>query len=235
VRLIRILLVLAFIFASNFCKDIVFNNPLDPDFSKEDLKIIKEIRTSLSGAGDICYDGEKLWKVDKYGRVTAIDILSGLSIREITGYSGTGIAYLNGSIFISSGDNYLVSLDALSGEFEENILTKEIYFSYIASMNGFLVGFDSRSSEFLEFDPETGNVRVLFKLSGFTIGGISEFNNLILVTEKITNSVYLFDTRGNISDIYNSPIGNIEGITVDENLYIYLFSLNGEIYKVSIP
>ena len=44
----------------NCCKDIAFNNPLDPNASKEVLKVIRIIETSLMGRGDISYDGGKL-------------------------------------------------------------------------------------------------------------------------------------------------------------------------------
>ena len=73
----------------NSCKDIVFNNPLDPDASAEAVQIIKVITTSLSGKGDICFDGEKFWKIENYGSLNAFDMESGTIIRTFTSYHVT--------------------------------------------------------------------------------------------------------------------------------------------------
>ena len=52
-KLRTIAYILVCIFLFNSCRDVIFNNPLDPDASRELLKIIKTLSTNLGGEGDI--------------------------------------------------------------------------------------------------------------------------------------------------------------------------------------
>ncbi len=234
-KLKKIILLSVFIISFNSCKDIIFNNPLDPNASKGVMKTVKIFSTAFKGEGDICFDGEKLWKISPYGRLIAFDIESGAKIRELSVEGGYGISYYNDKIFIGLSYDYLILINSLSGELEQNLLTPNIYFKFITVRQNKIIGFDTKSSYFIEFDLVSYKKRELFNLSGFNIGGISMYGEDIIITEKDTDSVYLFDEQGGVKAVYSAPTNNITGVAVDNNLYIYLASADGKIYKVILP
>ena len=192
-KLKKIIYLLVFIIFFSSCKDIIFNNPLDPNASKGVLKTVKIITTNVTGDGDLCYDGEKLWKISPFGRLVALDIDSGAKIREFSGFGGDGADYYNEKIYISSGYDYLTLVNVLSGDLEQNLLTSNTYFKFIAFKDGKIIGFDTKSSYFIEFNLETYEKKKLFRLTGFNIGGISVYGDDLIITEKDSDSVYLFE------------------------------------------
>ena len=48
----KIILISVFIILFNACKDVIFNNPLDPGASKAQFQVIKVISTPVYGPGD---------------------------------------------------------------------------------------------------------------------------------------------------------------------------------------
>ena len=123
------------------CKNIVFNNPLDPNASKAVLDIIRVLETGLSGPGDICFDGEKFWKINSFGNLTAFDRESGIVIRSFSSDPGTGITFLRDKIYLCNGlgENMLVSVDPLSGDVINRVSTREIQPAFLASANNRLL------------------------------------------------------------------------------------------------
>jgi len=235
VKLKTIVLVLVCIFLFSTCKDVIFNNPLDPDASRELLKIIKNISTDLSGEGDITNDGEKLWKINSVGGVYAFDIESGVIIRSISGITGTGICLVEDRLFICDGSNILYSYDSLSGDLLDQISTTDIYPAFLSSFNGLIFLFDLRSSSFFQYDPITGSSEQLFQVTGFEVGGVEIFREGILFSDRNTNTIYYYSMEGEMINMYLSPATSTQGLTVDSSDYIYLLTLDGQLYKVSLP
>jgi len=219
----------------NSCKDIVFNNPLDPEASAEAVQIIKVISTTLSGKGDICFDGEKFWKIESYGALNAFDMESGTIIRTYSVDSGTGVIFFDNELYTCKGENTLISLDPLSGEILNRLSTGDLYPGFLTTDFNSLIIYDLRSSSFFEYNPKTGASKRLFQVTGLAIGGIEIYGNGILVTDMNSNSIYYFDITGAILNVFRSPAGNVGGITVDSRNYVYLFTLDGKIYKISLP
>jgi hypothetical protein len=219
------------------CKDIVFNNPLDPDASKEVVKVIKVIHTPLSGLGDFAYDGEKLWKINPFGNLTALDRESGITIRSFFTTGGTGVTFYNDGIYTCNGEgeNQLVRIDPLSGDTLNRITTGDIYPAFLASSGSTFVLFDIRSSGVFQYDPDTGAATRLFEVTGFNIGGMAMYKGGLLIADMNTDTLYRFQLDGGVSDVYSSPASGIGGLAVDNSNYVYLFILDGNIYKVSLP
>jgi outer membrane protein assembly factor BamB len=226
---------LAFIISFSSCKDIIFNNPLDPNASKGVMKTIKIITTDYIGAGDICYDGEKIWKISPSGKLIAFDTESGTKIRELTSSGGLGIDYYKDKLYTCSGDDYLSLINVLSGDLEQNLLTSNIYYKFIIINDNKIIGFDTKSSYFIELNLDSFEKKQLFKLTGFNMGGISMFGSDIIITEKDSNSVYIFDTNGKVKGVYSVPSSGVEGVAVDNGFNIYLSFSDGKIYKVILP
>jgi len=219
------------------CKDIAFNNPLDPNASRDVLRIIRVMQTQLSGEGDICFDGEKLWKIDLMGNLSAIDRESGVIIRSFSAVGGTGVGFLYDRVYICNGEreNLLYTIDPLSGDVLERYSTQNLYPLLITQAGGNLLLFDLRSEGIFQYTPETGQAQRLFELSGITPGGMAVYRDGLLVTDKTTDIVYYFALNGDVRDVFSSPATGIGGIAVDSSNYIYLFMLDGNIYKVSLP
>ncbi len=219
------------------CKDIVFNNPLDPNASKDVLTIIRVIETALAGRGDLSFDGEKIWKIDLSGNLVAIDRESGVVIRSFATDPGTGISFFRNKIYICNGEgeNILVSIDPLSGDILNRAATREIQAGFLTAANDRLLVFDVRSSGIFEYDPETGDSTRLFEISGLDIGGIARYKDGILISDMNTDTIYLFDLNGKPNGVFSSPTPGVGGLTVDTSDYVYLFMLDGKIYKVSLP
>lgn len=227
--------VLACIILFSSCQDVIFNNPLDPNASREILKIIKNISTSLSGDGDITFDGEKFWKINTSGSVYAFDIESGVTIRSIPGINGTGICIIANRLYVCDGSNILLSYDSLSGDLLDQISTTDIYPAFLSGYNGLIILYDLRSSSFFQYDPISGSSDQLFQVTGFEIGGIEVYGEEILFSDLNTNTIYHYSMEGDMINMYLSPANNTRGLTVDSSEYIYLLTLDGQLYKVSLP
>lgn len=234
-KLQKIVLILVFIISFNSCKDVIFDNPFDPNASVEGLKLIKVIPTSLRGKGDICFDGEKIWKISEYGNLIAFDIETGIIIRTIQSIKGTGLCFFRDKIYVCNGENILYFLDSLSGDIIGQNSTTDICPAYLCAIDGFLIIYDLRSTSFFKYNPETGDSIRLFQASGINIGGIEIYKEGILVSDMNSGSIYHFFLNGEIKNVFRSPVNDITGLTVDANNYIYLFTLDGKINKVSIP
>lgn len=219
------------------CKDIVFNNPLDPNASKDVLTVIRVIETTLAGRGDLSFDGEKIWKIDLSGNLVAIDRESGIVIRSFTTDPGTGVSFFKDKIYICSGEgeNILVSVDPLSGDILNRVSTREIHAGFLTSTNDQLLVFDVRSSGVFEYNPETGDSTRLFEISGLNVGGIALYKDGLLISDMNTDTIYRFGLSGDVINVFSSPASGVGGLTVDTSDYVYLFMLDGKIYKVSLP
>ncbi|MCX6581542.1 MAG: hypothetical protein NT166_15315 [Candidatus Aminicenantes bacterium] len=221
------------------CKDIAFNNPLDPNASKEVLKIIRVIETPLGGRGDAMFDGEKIWKISLYGDLSAIDRESGAIIRSFSIEPGAGVGFFRDVIYSCNGqgENILYTVDPLSGDILDRISTRDIYPGYLAASvaDDRLIIYDVRSAGIFSYDPETGGALRLFAASGMSVGGIEVYKGGLLVTDMNTDAIYLFAMNGSVINVFLSPAPGIGGVAVDNSDYIYLFMMDGKIYKVSLP
>lgn len=219
------------------CKDIAFNNPLDPNASRAALKVDRVVETPLAGRGDITFDGEKFWKINAMGTLNAFDRESGTLIRSFSTPAGTGVAILKNNIYVCNGqgNNILYVIEPLSGEPVRDVPTQELYPGFICTSGDRLILYDTRSSGVFEYDPETGDSQRLFELSGFTLGGMDVFRDGLLVTDTATDSIYRFSLSGQVLDSFSSPAPGVGGIAVDGSDYIYLFMMDGNLYKVSLP
>jgi len=214
VKLKIIVLILVSITIFNSCRDISFNNPLDPNASKEAAKLIKIIDTTVSGIGDIDYKEGKIWKTTLSGTYM-IDVESGTIIRSISGKSGIGIALFEGKLYVCNSDNNIQVYDSLSGELVKQILTSNIYPQYCCFLEEKLIVFDSSSKS-------------------IALSGLCTYNGGLLVANDQTDSIYSFSMGGEILKVFRSPATDIVGITSDDNI-IYISNINGQIYKVSLP
>jgi outer membrane protein assembly factor BamB len=222
------------------CKDIIFNNPLDPDASKDVVQVIRVIETSLSGLGDIAFDGEKFWKIDRSGILTAFDRETGIVIRSFSVEPGSGVGFFNDLIYFCSGyggqeENILYTVDPLSGDILNRLPTRELYPRVLTAVDNGLVLFDVRSSGIFAYDPETGDSFRLFEVSGINIGGIAAYKGGLLITDMNTDSIYRFSLSGEVLTVFSSPASGIGGIAADYSDYVYIFMLDGKVYKVSLP
>jgi len=240
VKWVKTVLLSVIIILFNFfysCKDIVFNNPLDPNASKDVLTVIRVIETTLAGRGDLSFDGEKFWKIDLAGNLVAIDRESGIVIRSFSTDPGTGVSFFRDKIYICNGEgeNILVSVDPLSGDILNRVSTREIHAGFLADTNDRLLIFDVRSSGIFEYDPETGDSIRLFEISGLNVGGIALYKDGLLISDMNTDTIYRFTLSGDVIGVFSSPVSGLGGLTVDASDYVYLFMLDGKIYKVSLP
>ena len=231
----KIVLLLACIILFNNCKDVLFNNPLDPDASRDALRVLKVVDTTIAGAGDLAYDGEKLWRISETGRLYALDVETGLVIRSLLTEGASGVAFLQDIIYLSNDTNRMWAIEPLSGDLLTQISTVELVPRYLAPLDFALLVFDSRSNGFFRYDPELGRRDFLFKVSGMAPGGIAVFKGGVLVTETATDSVYHFTMGGDLVAAYRSPASGVCGVTVDYRDNIFLLTTDGAIYKVSLP
>jgi outer membrane protein assembly factor BamB len=215
----------------------VFNNPLDPDASRDVLEVVRIIETALSGTGDIAFDGEKFWKIDASGALTAFDRESGMEIRSFYIAPGTGVAFFDNQVYIcgSQEENILYAVDPLSGDIMNRISTRDLYPGFLAARANRMVLFDVRSSGVFEYDPQSGYSQRLFEISGLDIGGIALYKNGLLISDMNTDSIYRFSLSGEVLDVFSSPAAGTGGLAVDSSDYIYIFMQDGKIYKVSLP
>lgn len=235
---VKIGFISVFIILFNYsCKDIIFNNPLDPNASKDVLTIIRVIETDIGGRGDLSFDGEKIWKIDLSGNLVAIDRESGVMIRSFSTDPGTGVSFFRDKIYLCNGEgeNILVSVDPLSGDILNRVSTREIHAAFLTGNTDQLLVFDVRSSGIFEYDPETGDSTRLFEVSGLNIGGIAVYKEGLLISDMNTDTIYRFTLNGDVISVFSSPASGVGGLTVDSSDYVYLFMLDGKIYKVSLP
>ena len=237
---VKTVLISVFIILFNFfysCKDIIFNNPLDPNASKDVLTILRVIETTLAGRGDLSFDGEKIWKIDLSGKLVAVDRESGIVIRSFSTDPGTGVSFFKDKIYLCNGEgeNILVSIDPLSGDILNRVSTREIHAAFLTGTSDQLLVFDVRSSGIFEYDPETGASTRLFEISGLNIGGIAVYKGGLLISDMNTDTIYRFTLSGDVISVFSSPASGVGGLTVDTGDYVYLFMLDGKIYKVSLP
>jgi outer membrane protein assembly factor BamB len=224
-------------FSLGACKDIVFNNPLDPNGSKDVVKVIKIIDTPLSGIGDLTFDGEKLWKINPFGNLTAVDRETGTVIRSFFSVPGTGISFYGDAIYIAGNEdqNIIVTVDPLSGDVLTQISARDVFPRFLAAGNGILYVYDERSSGIFQFDPIGGDAQRLFELSGLNIGGMAFYKGGLLISDMNSDSLYRFTISGEPIAVYTSPAAGIGGLSVDNSDYVYLFTLDGNLYKVTLP
>lgn len=230
-----ILFVWAFFIFFESCKDIIFNNPLDPDASIETPMVVKIVSTNLIGEGDLAYDGEKFWKISTAGGLYAVDVESGIIIRSLSVRPGTGVAILKDKIYACFGENILYSYDPLSGDLIDQISTLELYPTFLSTLDDRLLLYDQRSNTFYRYEPETGSQEQLFHISGVDIGGIESYAGGVLFVDKKSNSIYYYSLDGGLINVYLSPAAGTVAISTDNGSYIFLLTLDGQLYKVSLP
>ncbi|MCP5049479.1 MAG: hypothetical protein GY940_20075 [bacterium] len=235
--LLGVLAIILSIALSVSCKDIIFNNPLDPDASKEVVAIVRVFDTLLGDRGDIAYDGEKFWKIDPSGNLTAFDRESGTIIRSFFNIGGTGVGFFKDSLWLcgTGSENILVIVDPLSGDTLNQISTRDLFPGFLAGTGGQLIIYDTRSAGIFDYDPDTGDAVRLFEIPGINVGGIALYKGGLLVSDMNTDSLYRFALNGSVIDVYSSPAAGIGGVGVDAGEFVYLFMLDGKVYKVSLP
>lgn len=183
------------------------------------------------------YDGEKFWKIDDFGNLTALDRESGTVIRSFSAEPGTGVAFFRDVIYFCNADggNILNTLDPLSGDIINRIPTTDISPAFLSSSNDQLVVYDLRSAGIFYYEPDSGVSQRLFGVAGLDIGGIAAYKDGILISDMNTDSIYRFTWNGEVKQVFSSPVSGIGGIAVDESNYVYIFILEGKLYKVSLP
>jgi hypothetical protein len=219
----------------NACRDITFNNPLDPDASRANLTIQNVFSTQVSGPGDICFDGEKIWKASDRGNATAFDTESGATIRSFLFAPSNGIAFLNRRLYLCGQENQINVFDPLSGTLITRISTAEIYPRLLAAGMDELLVFDSRSESVFTLDPESLEIRRLFQLPGLETGGMEFFGDSLLVSDLSSNALYRLTLAGSVEDVFRSPLESTAGVCKDDRGFLYLMSLNGQVAKVTLP
>jgi len=219
----------------NGCRDVVFNNPLDPDASRTNLTIQRVFSTFLSGPGDICFDGEKIWKAGAGGSISAFDTESGTTIRSFVLTPATGIAFLDRRLYLCGEKNEIDVFDPMSGILITRISTSRIYPRLLAARENDLLLFDSRSESIFSLNPESGEITRLFQLSGLAAGGMEFFEGSLLITDSAGDTLYRFTPGGDVIDVFRSPLGGITGVSKDDRGYVYLMGLDGQVAKVTLP
>ena len=218
------------------CRDVIFDNPFDPNVSRVEVKIIKIIDTTLSGNGGLCFDGEKIWLASENGIIYALDIDSGVILREIhVGGTPTGITFFKGLLYISLGqEGTILLVDPLSGDILNEIPLGD-RLPYLLTNDGvLLILYDAKSQSIYSFDEQTGNLGFMFKITGFQPSGLEIWNGNLVLVERKNLSIYVFSTAGDILKNYSSPTNYPGGITRDNQNNFYLFSTDGKIYKISL-
>ena len=226
------LLVLIIVFDS--CRDVIFDNPFDPNASKIEVKILKIIDTTLSGNGDMCFDGEKLWFASENGSLYAINPESGTIIREISvGGTLSGITFFKGMLYVSLGfERTILIIDPLSGDVINERPMGDKIPSLITNDGTYLLIYDSKTQSMFTFDDDTGNFGFMFKLTGFQPSGLEYWEGKIVLVERNSLTLYLFKTDGSVEKSYSCPTNFPGGIARDNIDNFYLFSTDGKIYKI---
>ncbi len=215
----------------------VFNNPLDPDASKEELYLLHTVATSTGEEGDIEHDGEKIWKAGIDGSLSAIEPISGTIIRTLTVTPASGVAWFDRLLYVSSPQsNLLRSYDPLSGALIKTHSTGAYQLKLVTSMGNHLAAWDERSGHIVLFNPENGHIESLFNPGGVVPSGLTFYQGTLLLAEISSQSVYRFDLSGYIIGVYRSPLPGLRGICSEvDGQAIYLFTFNGTLARVSLP
>lgn len=213
----------------------VFNNPLDPDASRTNLTIQRVFATLLSGPGDICFDGEKIWKAGAGGSIGAFDTESGTTIRSFVLTPATGIAFLDRRLYLCGEENQIHVFDPLSGVLITRISTSRIYPRLLTARDNDLLLFDSRSESIFSLNPESGEMTRQFQLSGLATGGMEFVEGSLLIADAASDTLYRFALDGTVIDVFRSPLTGLTGVCKDDRGYVYLMGLDGQVAKVTLP
>ncbi len=225
---------MAFLILFSGCKDVIFDNPFDPEVSKLQVKVLKVVNTEIRGNGDLCFDGEKLWFSSSDGSLYAVEPESGVVLREVPiGGMPTGITFFQGLLYVSFGDEGdLVTVDPLSETIINEMPIGERLPYLITNDGSLLIIYDRRTEALYTFDTETGQFQFLFKITGFNPSGMEYVNGNLVIVERNNLSIYVFSLNGDILKNYNSPTSYPGGIAYDPSGYFYLLSTDGKIYKI---
>jgi hypothetical protein len=98
-----------------------------------------------------------------------------------------------------------------------------------------LILYDVRSAGIFQYDLDSGEAIRLFAVPGINIGGLAFYKGGLLISDKNSDSLYHFTLGGAVLHIFSSPASGIGGLAVDTSDYVYLFTLDGKLYKVSLP
>ncbi len=218
------------------CRDVIFNNPLDPNASRPEVFVIKTMEVEVKGEGGLAFDGEKLWKGIESGQTYALETEAGQILKSFSLPPGLkGLAFYEGKFYISYPQERTIRVvDALSGVVIDRIIMKTASPGYLAVFEGKIVFFDESTGSFMEYDFGEKEVRKLFSAQGFEVAGVDCYQGKIMVAERASLVLYLFETDGRIFASYSLPTASPSGITVDESDFIYIFSKDGKIYKASL-
>jgi hypothetical protein len=221
----------------NACGDVVYNNPLDPDASRDELRLLRSVPAPVGGGGDMAHDGEKIWKADPAGSLTAIEPLSGTALRTLSPGACSGVAWYQAQLWLCQGQSNLLRIyDPLSGSLVKTVSTGAYFFRYVTVHGSRLIGWDERSGHLVRFDPESGQGEVLFRPGGLVPGGLAVHEDWLLLAEVNSQSVFLFDWSGQVLAVYRSPVQGLSGICVDPRSgTIYLCTLHGTLCQVALP
>ncbi len=225
-----------FLILFSSCRDIVFDNPFDPNLSKLQVKILKVVDTTLKGNGDLCWDGEKLWFASENGTLYALEPESATVLREIpVGGMPSGITFLQGLLYVSFGaDGDLITVDPVSETVINEMPMGDRLPQLITTDGNLLFIYDSRTESIYSFNQETGEFSFLFKITGFRPSGMEYSGGNIVLVERTNLSIYVISLSGEIQKTYDSPTNYPGGITVDGMGNFYLISTDGKLYKISL-
>ncbi len=230
----KAVLIFVLILAFSGCRDVIFDNPLDPNVSRLEVKIMKIMDTKLSGNGDLCFDGEKLWFASQDGTLYALDNESGQVLREIpVGGNTSGVTFFEGLLYASLAEGRILLVDPLSGEVVNERPLRDKLPLFITNDGNRLIIYDSRSQGIYYYNDD-GSFEEILKIPGFQPSGIEYWNDRIVIVERGNLSIYLFKLDGQVDKVYSSPTNYPGGITRDSTGYFYLFSTDGKIYKLSL-
>ncbi len=232
----KILLPLVLVILFSSCRDVIFDNPFDPEVSKLEVKVLKVVSTEIRGNGDLCFDGEKIWFSSSDGSLYAVEPESGTVLREIPiGGIPTGLTFFQGLLYVSFGDEGdIVLIDPLAETIINEMPIGERLPYLITNDGNLLIIYDRRTEAIYTFNQDTGEFQFLFKITGFAPSGMEYSNGDIVIVERNNLSIYVFSLSGEILKSYNSPTNYPGGIAYDPSGYFYLFSTDGKIYKISL-
>ncbi len=214
------------------CRNVIFDNPLDPNASRPELLVVKVVDTQIRGKGGMCWDGEKLWKVGE-GGIFALEPESGQVLKSFPlGDGAVGVAFFNQNLYVAYQDGQIEVVDPVSGTELDRFSLGEVRPSYIASSKEKLFVFDELSKSLIVLTLP-GGMQPLFSLSGFECGGLEEMDGKIAFVEAASLVLYLFEEDGRIQSSYDIPPVEPSGLAWD-GAFLYLFSIDGRLYRLSL-
>ncbi len=218
---------------SQACRNVIFDNPLDPNASRPELLVVKVVDTEIRGKGGMCWDGEKLWKVAE-GSLFALEPESGSVLKSFPlGNGAVGVAFLNQSLYVAYQDGHIDVVDPVSGTVLDRFSLGEVRPSYIASSQDRLFVFDELSKGLIALTLP-GGMQPLFSLSGFECGGLEGMDGKLAFVEAASLVLYLFEENGRVHSSYDIPPAEPSGLAWD-GAFLYLFSVDGRLYRLSLP